>query len=162
MNKSLKLFWIITSAVLVAFVLWFIVLPTFFNAGSSLLKSVFPKEEVKFEAFSPEAFAYDLGDTWEVNATVNVRGFEEIEVEDELSASLDFSVDFVNPEGEVTENIFSDAKEAKDKEINYLQLETQFEIDSTYAEGIYKIIFNIKDNNTSDSTTAEVEVKLEK
>ena len=101
MNKSLKLFWIITSAVLVAFVLWFIVLPTFFNAGSSLLKSVLPKkEEIKVEAFSPEAFAYDLGDTWEVNATVNVRGFEKIDVEEELSASLDFSVDFVNPKGE--------------------------------------------------------------
>lgn len=120
------------------------------------------KEEVKFEAFSPEAFAYDLGDSWEVNATVNVRGFKGIVAENEVSASLDFSVDFVNPDGEISKNIFNDSREVREIEINYLQLESQFELDSTYVEGIYTIIFNIKDNNTGNSTSAEVEVKLEK
>ena len=38
------------------------------------------KEEIKFEAFSPEAFAYDIGDVWEVNATVNVRGLKKLKV----------------------------------------------------------------------------------
>jgi hypothetical protein len=119
------------------------------------------KEEVKFEAFSPEAFAYDLGDLWEVNATVNIRGFKKIEIENELSASLKFSVDLIYPRGDTLTNIISDSKEVREKEINYIQLEAQFELDSTYAEGKYKIIFNIKDNNTGDSTSAEIEVELE-
>ncbi len=57
------------------------------------------KEEVKFEAFSPEAFAYDIGDSWEINATVNVKGFVKKEVGDELSTSLGFSVDLIDPDG---------------------------------------------------------------
>jgi hypothetical protein len=57
------------------------------------------KEEVKFETFSPEAFAYDIGDSWEINATVNVKGFEKKEVGDELSTSLGFSVDLIDADG---------------------------------------------------------------
>ena len=119
------------------------------------------KEEVKFEAFSPEAFAYDLGDLWEVNATVNIRGFKKMEIENELSASLNFSVDLIYPKGDTLANIFRDSKEVREKEINYIQLEAQFELDSTHAEGKYKIIFSVKDNNTEDSTSAEIEVELE-
>ena len=55
------------------------------------------KEDVKFEAFSPEAFAYDIGDAWEINATVNVKGFKKEEVDDEFSASFDFNVDLIGP-----------------------------------------------------------------
>ena len=119
------------------------------------------KEEVRFEGFSPEAFAYDIGHSWEVNATVNVRGFKIIEINDELFASLDFSVDLVNSEGDTLTNILSDSKEVKEKEINYLQIEAQFELDTTNVEGKYKIIFNIKDNNSNNSTSAEIEVDLE-
>lgn len=127
---------------------------------SALIVSCNEKEDIKFEAFSPEAFAYDLGDLWEVNATVNVRGFKENEKEEKLSASVDFSVDLVNPEGDTLANILSDSKEVEEKEINYLQLEAQFELDSSYAEGKYKIIFNIKDRYTNNSTSAETEVEL--
>ena len=127
----------------------------------TLFISCSKKEEVKFEAFSPEAFAYDLGDLWEVNATVNIRGFKKIEVENELSASLNFSVDLIYPQGDTLTNILSDSKEVREKEINYIQLEAQFELDSTHAEGMYKIIFKVKDNNTEDSTSAEIEVELE-
>ena len=56
------------------------------------------KEEVKFEAFSPEAFAYDIGDSWEINATVNVKGFVVKEVGNQSSASISFSVDMIGPD----------------------------------------------------------------
>ena len=72
------------------------------------------KEEVKFEAFSPEAFAYDIGDSWEVNATVNVRGFTKLEKNDEFSVSLSYSVDLIKPDGEVTKDIFSNVKEVNE------------------------------------------------
>jgi hypothetical protein len=126
-----------------------------------LIVSCGEKEEVRFEAFSPEAFAYDLGDLWEVNATVNVRGFKEMEIEDELSASLNFSIDLINPQGDTLQNILSDSKDVKEKEIDYIQLEAQFELDSTYSEGKYTVIFNIKDSYVNNSTSAEIEVELE-
>jgi len=119
------------------------------------------KEEIKFEAFSPEAFAYDIGDVWEVNATVNVRGYEKIERDNQFIVSLSYSVDLINPDGDSTINIFSDSKEVKDKELNDVQLEAQFELDDNYTRGIYKIVFNIKDNNSEKSVSAQVEFELE-
>ena len=46
---------------------------------SLLLITSCNKEEIKLEVFNPEAFAYDLGNTWEVNAMINVKGFEQRE-----------------------------------------------------------------------------------
>ena len=126
-----------------------------------ILISCGKKEEIKFEAFSPEAFAYDIGDSWEVNTTVNVRGFEKLETDDETSVSLSYSIDLINPDGDVIKDIFSDSKEVKDKEVNDVQLEAQFELDYNSARGKYKIIFNIVDNNSGKSIPAQVEFELE-
>ena len=126
-----------------------------------LLISCSKKEEVKFEAFSPEAFAYDIGDGWEVNATINVKGFEQEERDDESFASLSYSIDLINPEDDSTKNIFSNSKEVNEKEINDVQLEAQFELADTSALGKYKLLFNIKDNNSGKTTSAETDFDLE-
>lgn len=120
------------------------------------------KEEVKFEAFSPEAFAYDIGDAWEVNATINVKGFTKTEVSDELSAALEFSVDLSGPDSVDVENIFNDSKEVVGSELIDVQLEAQFELDYTYPEGIYKIQFNVIDIMSGELTSASAEFELKK
>jgi hypothetical protein len=118
------------------------------------------KEEVKFEAFSPEAFAYDIGESWEVNATINVKGFERIEMGDDYSVSLNYNINLINPEGDTTKNIFSDSKEVKEKEIDDVQLEAQFELDHSSVKGKYILIFNITDNNSGNSISSPVEFEL--
>jgi hypothetical protein len=120
------------------------------------------KEEVKFEAFSPEAFAYDIGDSWEINATVNVKGFVKKEVGDELSASFNFTVDIMGPDSLKIENIFNDTKEVTDSEIIDVQLESQFELDYDSPEGLYQINFNITDNNSGEKTSAQTQFELKK
>jgi hypothetical protein len=118
------------------------------------------KEEVKFEAFSPEAFAYDIGDAWEVNATVNVRGFTKNEVGDELSAALEFEVDLTGPDSMEIKNIFNDSKEVTSNELIDVQLEAQFELDYTYPEGTYIIQFNVIDIMSGEVTSAKAEFEL--
>jgi len=118
------------------------------------------KEEVKFEAFSPEAFAYDIGDAWEVNATVNVRGFTKNEVGDELSTALKFEVDLTGPDSVEVKNIFSDSKEVTSTELIDIQLEAQFELDYTSPEGIYTIQFNVIDIMSGEVTSATAEFEL--
>ena len=103
------------------------------------------KEEVKFEAFSPEAFAYDIGDSWEINATVNVKGFVVKEVGNQSSASISFSVDMIGPDSIEVKNIFSDSKDITSGELIDIQLEAQFELDYNSPDGLYKIIFHITD-----------------
>ena len=120
------------------------------------------KEEVKFEAFSPEAFAYDIGDSWEINATVNVKGFVKKEVGDELSASLGFSVDLINPDGADTVDVFIDTKEVTSKELIDVQLEAQFELGYDSPEGLYKIIFHIADKYSGEIAKSEAEFELKK
>jgi hypothetical protein len=120
------------------------------------------KEEEKFEAFSPEAFAYDIGDSWEINATVNVKGFVKKEVVEELSTSLDFSVDVIDPDSVETKDIFIDSKEVTSKELIDVQLEAQFELDYNSPDGLYKIIFHITDKYSGDIVSAEAEFELKK
>ena len=120
------------------------------------------KEDVKLEAFSPEAFAYDLGESWEVNAVVYVKGFESKKNTDETyEASLSFTADLITPSGEKTENIFSDnLKKIQQEEFTDLPLELQFELDSTYPLGKYKLFFHIKDNFTNKKVDSSVEFDL--
>jgi hypothetical protein len=128
----------------------------------SLTISCSKKEEVKFEAFSPEAFAYDIGDSWEINATVNARGFVKKEVGEDLSTSLGFSVDIIDPDGVETKDIFIDTKELTSKELIDVQLEAQFELDYTSPDGLYKIVFHITDKYSGDTVSADAEFELKR
>lgn len=131
-------------------------------ALSLIVVSCSKKEEGSFEAFSPEAFAYDIGDAWEINATVNVKGFEKKEVGDEISASFEFTVDITGPDSLEIENVFNDSKEVTDSEIIDVQLESQFEFDYDSPEGLYKITFNVTDMNSGEKTSAQTDFELKK
>jgi hypothetical protein len=120
------------------------------------------KEEEEFEAFSPEAFAYDIGDAWEINATVNVKGFVKREVGDELSASVEFTVDMIGPDSLKITNIFSDSKDITSSDLTDIPIEAQFELDYNSPEGLYKITFNVIDLNSGEVTSAQSEFELKK
>lgn len=123
------------------------------------------KKEVKFETFATEAFAYDLGNAWEVNATVNVRGFEQHENKDgeNFSISLLYSVDLTTPEGRKIENLYSDNIDlSKHEKFTDIPVEAQFDLDSTYALGKYELIFNIKDNYSNEEISGKVPFDLNK
>jgi len=119
-------------------------------------------EQTKFEAFNPEAFAYDLGNTWEVNATINVKGFEQREgSRDTFEASISYSADIKTPNGKIVENLYSDKINiSAEEEIIDIPLEVQFELDSTYSFGKYTIIFNITDIYSQNSITGSAEFDL--
>jgi hypothetical protein len=88
-----------------------------------------------------------LGESWEVNAMVNVKGFKQKESDDTFEATISYSTDIKTPDGKTEENLYSDKITiSAHEEIIDIPLEVQFELDSTYALGTYKIIFNITDN----------------
>lgn len=130
------------------------ILITLFFTGCS-------KEKATLEAFNPESFAFNLGNSWEVNGLVNVKGFMQKEMDGIFSASINYSVDLISPDGHTNNNIFEDFVEAEQgEEIIDIPLEAQFELDSTYAVGKYKLVFNIHDNFSGNSTEATVELEL--
>jgi len=129
---------------------------------SLLLLSSCSKEKTKLEAFNPEAFAYDLGNTWEVNATINIKGFEQREGSgDTFEASISYSADIKTPNGKTVENLYFDKIDISEREdIIDIPLEVQFELDSTYSFGKYTIIFNITDVYSQSRITGFAEFKL--
>ncbi|UCH65013.1 MAG: hypothetical protein JSW63_10425 [Ignavibacterium sp.] len=121
------------------------------------------KDDIKLETFSPEAFAYDLGDKWEVNAMVNVRGFEQRENAEykNIEASIILSADLKATDGALVERIFADTiNVTHHEEILDIPLEVQFELDSTYSLGRYQIIIHITDDFSKNNITTTVEFEL--
>lgn len=133
-----------------------LIITAFFVSGCS------KDEPLELNGINPEAFAFNLGDMWEVNASVIVKGFKLEEENKTYSPSIEFSVDLVKPNGEKVENLFNDKMEKSfEEKIKDVKLEAQFELDETFEEGNYKVVFRIKDLLNNSSTTVEKEFVLD-
>lgn len=121
------------------------------------------KKEEKLEVFNAEAFAYDLGDGWEVDATTRVKGFKQTEKDDKYYAKISYIIDLVKPDGETIKSVVSKTEDKENDEIFMdVPVEIQFDLDSTYHDGDYKVIFNIKDAETGKTASASATFKLQK
>jgi len=120
------------------------------------------KEETKLQAVNPEAAAFDMGEgASEVNASVIVKGFQQDEVDGFFNSELSYSVDLQRPDGSSVKNKFSDVMTNKEKEkLSDQQLNIQFELDSTFITGKYKLVINVKDNYSAQTVIAEKEFDL--
>jgi hypothetical protein len=121
------------------------------------------KQNVKFEAFSAEAVAFDIGDgTAEVNATVRVKGFTQTEKDDIYKVSVGYEVDLLKPDSTIRKSVFKFVqKDEKNEPIADVALEAQFSLDSTYKAGTYTLIFNIDDKNSENKIEAKVNFDLQ-
>ncbi len=121
------------------------------------------KEESKLELFNPDAFAYDLGNSWEVNAIINVKGFEQKENDERglFEAAISYAADLQTPDGTIINNIFSDDIEySLGEEIIDIPLEIQFELDSTYVLGKYQINLTAEDDFSGNVVKGVIEFDL--
>lgn len=112
---------------------------------------------------NPEAFAFDLGNSWEINASVKATGFTQLEKEDEYSISLSYSVDLILPNQDSLCSIYNESVEEQDiEEFMDIILEAQFEVDSTFGEGSYKLIFYVTDEFSKQSRSIAIDFNLSK
>ena len=93
-----------------------------------------------------------------MNATTRVKGFTQNERENNYSATIAFDIDLITPAGDTIKALISRVEDKTDKEkLTDIPLEAQFDLDTTYAAGDYKVIFNVKDvmsNQTAKSTAS--------
>lgn len=119
--------------------------------------------EPNLQLFNAEAFAYDTGDSWEVNATVYAKGFLQKEIKDSYRLKLSYSVDLVTPESDSLTSIFNDIiEEINDEELIDIPLEAQIEIDSTFSVGIYSLFFYVKDEFSNQNKSVKVNFNIVK
>ncbi len=121
------------------------------------------KEEKKLEVYNAEAFAYDLGGSWEVDASTRVKGLKQTETDNKFTATLSYDIDLVKPAGDTVKSMISRTEDkVNDEEVADVPVEIQFDLDSTYADGNYKVIFNIKDAETGQTASASAPFSLKK
>ena len=127
----------------------FILLVLLFDACSK-------KKEEKLKVYNTTAFAYDLGDkSWEVDASARVKGFTQTAEGNMYKASLAYEINLVTPKNDTIKSLISKVVDKSEKEsMSDTGLEAQFDLDSTYSYGIYKILWNVKDVPTSDTASA--------
>jgi hypothetical protein len=109
-----------------------------------------------FKLTNAEVFAYLVDGGWEINATCIAKGFGQEKSDGVFIARLSYTVDLITPDNKKLEYIDEGlVDKSSEEEIEYLQVESQFQIDSTFAEGKYKIVMNVQDDNTQKSATIE-------
>lgn len=119
-------------------------------------------EPLELNGINPEAFAFNLGDMWEVNASVILKGFKLEEKNNTYSVSIDYSVDLIKPNGEKVENLFADNFEKSfEEKVKDVKLEAQFELDDNFEPGNYKVVFKINDLLNNSSTSVEKDFVLD-
>jgi hypothetical protein len=119
------------------------------------------KEEPKLTAYNSTAFAFDLGNSWEVDATTRVKGFTQKEANNLFKASLAYEINLITPKKDTIKSLISKVVDKSDKErMTDTGLETQFDLDSTYVSGEYTIVFDVKDVLSGKSSSASASFKL--
>lgn len=120
------------------------------------------KPEPKLELFSPQAFAFDLGEGYEINASLNAKGFRQDVVEDSFLFLLHYRADIITPERDtitVTSRLLEEKSESAFSDI---PIQFQIEIDSSFSLGNYKLIVYVTDSLSQQSKSVEIPFDIEK
>ncbi len=112
-------------------------------------------EEPKLELFSPESFAFSLDNGWEVNASVNAKGFAQIEKENSnlYFTHLSFSVNLYTPEDSIHNADYGSITDSTSEKIMDTQIETQLELDKGFTKGNYTLEFIVEDKYSATKDT---------
>ena len=120
-------------------------------------------EDPNLILFSPESFAFSLDNGWEVNASVNAKGFAQIEKEnnDLYFTHLDYTVNLFTPEDSLFDVDHDSVIDSTEEELMDIQIETQIELDTGFNAGNYTIEFIVEDKYSTTTDTISTQFVLE-
>jgi len=120
-------------------------------------------EEPKTILFNSEAFAFSIGDGWEINASVNAKGFAQIEKDnsDLYFASLNYNVNLYTPLDTIYDADYGSIIDSTKEEILDKQIESQIELNSGFMAGNYLIEFIVEDKYSNTKDTLSTKLVLE-
>lgn len=120
-------------------------------------------EEPKTILFNSEAFAFSIGDGWEINASVNAKGFAQIEKKnsDLYFTNLYYTVNLFSPQDTIYKADYGSIVDSTNEEILDKQIESQLELDSGFSKGNYVIEFIVEDKYSNTKDTLSTKLVLE-
>lgn len=117
-------------------------------------------EKLKLELFSPDAFAFSLEDGWELNATVNVKGFKQNSVNDKYSCKVSFLIHLITPSDTMYNADWGVLEETSDEEMMDLTIESQIEFNSNFESGEYQLLLFAEDLFNANKDTVTIPFSL--
>lgn len=119
------------------------------------------EEEKKLEVYNAEAFAFQLEEEWELNATAQIKGFKQVEENQNYVAKLSYYTNLVTPSGDLLEEVdYGMIDKENGEELTDIQLEIQLVMDSSFTEGEYALQIIVNDDLTEQQATTEVKFNL--
>jgi len=120
-------------------------------------------EKPKTILFNSEAFAFSMDDGWEINASVNVKGFAQIEKDniDLFFSNLYYIVNLYAPQDTIYRVDYGSIIDSTKEEILDKQIESQLELDNGFSKGNYKIEFIVEDKYSNTKDTISTKFVLE-
>ena len=128
-----------------------------------LFYSCSKEEPPKLSAYNTEVYTLDMDSGWEVHALTRVKGFEQKEeAKNKFIATIAYDMDLITPKGDTLKSFISRVEDKNAEErMTDAGLEAQFELDSTYTKGEYKVMFMIKDVLSGNSASTSSSFKIE-
>jgi hypothetical protein len=120
-------------------------------------------EEPDLVLFSPQSFAFSMDDGWEVNASVNAKGFAQIEKDnsDLYFTQINYLVNLYSPEDTIFNADYDSIIDSTNEEVLDIQIESQLQLDSGFKAGEYKIEFIVVDEYSQTRDTLSTNFILE-
>ncbi len=118
-------------------------------------------EKENLTLFSPEAYAFELDSGWELNSSVNLKGFTQIETNDTFSCNISYLVNLITPEKDTLNQFdFGSIVEKQEEDFIDLTIDVQANLDSNFSIGTYKLIFIVTDEHSGKTSTIEKTFEL--
>ncbi len=119
------------------------------------------KEEKKPEIFSPDAYAFPMENSWELDGSFRVKGLETKERENKFEYKVTYSITLTNDKNQNRIALKDVLYEEKaDEELSDIGIDFQTELDSTFTEGKYEALINIKDNFSRKTAQLKFDIEL--
>ena len=119
------------------------------------------EEVLNLEVYSPEAFAFQLDESWELNASVQVKSFMQEEQENSYTSKLSYYVNLTTPSGELLEEVdYGLVNKSNDEKMTDLQVDIQIVLDSSFKAGEYEIEIYVLDDLAGQKESAKTKFEL--
>jgi len=80
-----------------------------------------------------------------------------------FSASFSYQIGLIKPQGDTIKGMISKVEDKTEIEkVSDTSIESQFELDTTYVPGAYKIIISVKDVNSGKTAASTIPLELKK
>lgn len=120
------------------------------------------EEELKLEVYSPEAFAFQLENDWELNASAQIKGFQQVEENEKYISKLSYYANLITPEDELLQEVdYGMIDRESDEKLTDIQLEIQIILDESFQEGDYSLQIFVNDDQSGQQDSTAVKFKLE-